>query len=59
MGAEIAYRARDVPMRGLLGLWAQPFRIMTGSRVTHTQTACSVQNTQNFTAQQKCTSVSC
>ena len=36
--------------RCALGLLAQPLRIMTGSRVTHTHTACSVQNTQNFTA---------
>ena len=36
--------------RCALGLLAQPFRIMTGSRVTQTHTACSVQNTQNFTA---------
>ena len=52
-------QSQVIASRCLLGLWLLPLSIMTGSRVTHTQTACSVQNTQNFTAQHRGPHLSC
>ena len=52
-------RSQGIASRHLLGLLALPLSIITGSSVTQTQTACSVQNTQNFTARHRGPHLSC